>query len=51
MSGPSAAPAVFAAVATIDARRAADARSISLSAAVAVPVIRPADTPDRIRAG
>ena len=51
MSGPSAAAPVFAAAATSDARRAADSRLISVSAAVAVPVISPADTPDKIRAG
>ena len=51
MSGPSAAAPVFAAAATSDARRAADSRIISVSAAVAVPIIRPADTPDRTLAG
>ena len=37
--------------ATSDARRVADSRTISVSAAVAVPIIRPADTPDRTLAG
>ena len=41
---------MFAAVATRDARRLAEAGTSSVSAAVAVPVIRPADSPDRIRA-
>jgi hypothetical protein len=40
---------MFTAVATSDARRLADAGTSSVSAAVAVPVIRPADSPDRIR--
>ena len=40
---------MFTAVATSDARRLADAGISSLSVAVAVPVIRPADSPDRIR--
>ena len=51
MSGPSAAPPVVAAVATSDARREEDSLTVSVSAAVAAPVIRPADTPERIRAG
>ena len=41
---------MFAAVATRDARRLAGAGTSSVSAAVAVPVIRPADSPDTIRA-
>ena len=40
---------MFAAVATSDARRLAAAGTSSVSAAVAVPVISPADSPDRIR--
>ena len=40
---------MFAAVATRDARRLAEAGTSSASAAVAVPVISPAETPDRIR--
>ena len=51
MSGPRAPAPLFAVVATIDARRESEAWTISLSAAVAAPVIRPADTPDKIRAG
>ena len=39
----------FAAVATRDARRLAEAGTSSVSAAVAVPVIRPAESPDKIR--
>ena len=41
---------MFAAVATSDARRPAEAGISSVSVAVAVPVIRPADSPDMIRA-
>ena len=41
---------MFAAVATSDARRAAEAGISSVSAAVAVPVIRPADSPETTRA-
>ena len=41
---------MLAAVATSDARRLAEAGTSSVSAAVAVPVIRPADSPDTIRA-
>ena len=41
---------MFAAVATSDARRPGGAGTSSVSAAVAVPVIRPADSPDMIRA-
>ena len=41
---------MFAAVATSDARRLAEAGTSSVSVAVAVPVIRPADSPDTIRA-
>ena len=41
---------MFAAVATSDARRPAEAGISSVSVAVAVPVIRPAESPDRIRA-
>ena len=37
------------AVAVSDARRLAEAGISSVSVAVAVPVIRPADSPDRIR--
>ena len=37
-------------MATSDARRLAEAGISSVSAAVAVPVIRPADSPDTIRA-
>jgi hypothetical protein len=51
MSGPRAPAPLFAVVATIDARRESEAWTISLSAAVAAPIIRPADTPDKIRAG
>jgi cytochrome d ubiquinol oxidase subunit I len=51
MSGPSAAPPVVAAVATSDARREEDSLTVSVSAALAAPVIRPADTPERIRGG
>jgi len=40
---------MFAAVATRDARRLAEAGTSSVRAAVAVPVISPADSPDRIR--
>ena len=40
---------MFAAVATSDARRPAEAGTSSVSAAVAVPVMRPADSPDTIR--
>ncbi len=36
-------------MATIDARRGFAGPSISVSAAVAVPVMRPADKPDRTR--
>ena len=49
MSGPRPRPPIFAAVATSDARRLARAGTSSVSAAVAVPVISPADSPDRIR--
>jgi hypothetical protein len=48
--GPSPRPPMFAAVATSDARRLAEAGISSVSVAVAVPVIRPADSPDTIRA-
>ena len=41
---------MFATVATRDARCLAGAGTSSVSAAVAVPVIRPADSPDTIRA-
>ena len=41
---------MFTAVATSEARRPAEAGISSVSAAVAVPVIRPAESPDRIRA-
>ena len=41
---------MFAAVATSEARRLAEAGTSSVSAAVAVPVISPADSPDTIRA-
>ena len=51
MSGPSAAPPVVAAVATIDARREEDSLTVSVSAAVAAPIIRPADTPERTGPG
>ena len=40
---------MFAAVATRDARRLAEAGTSSVSAAVAVPVTSPADSPDKIR--
>ena len=40
---------MFTAVATSDARRLAEAGISSVSVAVAVPVIRPAESPDRIR--
>ena len=40
---------MFAAVAVSEARRPAPAGISSLSAAVAVPVINPADSPDRTR--
>jgi hypothetical protein len=40
---------MFAAVATSEARRLAAAGISSVSVAVAVPVIRPADSPDKIR--
>ena len=40
---------MLAAVAASDARRLAEAGTSSVSVAVAVPVIRPADSPDRIR--
>ena len=40
---------MFAAVATSDARRAAEAGISSVRAAVAVPVISPAARPDRTR--
>ena len=49
-SGPRPRPPMFAAVATSDARRPAGAGISSVSAAVAVPVIRPADSPETIRA-
>ena len=41
---------MLAAVATSDARRWAPAGASSVSVAVAVPVISPADSPDTIRA-
>jgi hypothetical protein len=41
---------MFAAVPTRDARRLAEAGTSSVSAAVAVPVISPAESPDKIRA-
>jgi hypothetical protein len=41
---------MFAAVATSDARRPATRGASSVSAAVAVPVISPADRPDTMRA-
>ena len=41
---------MFAEVAASDARRRAEAGTSSVSVAVAVPVIRPADSPDTIRA-
>ena len=40
---------MFAAVATSEARRLAEAGISSVSVAVAVPVISPAENPDRIR--
>ena len=40
---------MFAAVATSEARRPAEAGISSVSVAVAVPVISPADSPDRTR--
>jgi len=40
---------MFTAVAVSDARRLAEAGTSSVSVAVAVPVIRPADSPDKIR--
>ena len=40
---------MLAAVATREARRLAEAGISSVSVAVAVPVIRPAESPDRIR--
>jgi len=40
---------MFTQVATSDALRRAEEPTISVSAAVPVPVIRPADSPDRIR--
>ena len=49
ISGPSPAPVILAAVATSDDRREADSWTISVSAAVEAPVIRPADSPDRTR--
>ena len=49
MSGPRPRPPMFTTVATSDARRLAEAGTSSVSAAVAVPVIRPADSPDRIQ--
>ena len=47
MSGPRPRPPMFAAVAASDARRSPGLSSVS--AAVAVPVTRPADSPDRTR--
>ncbi len=49
MSAPRPRPPMFAAVATSDARRPAEAGTSSVSAAVAVPVMSPADSPDTIR--
>ena len=41
---------MFTTVATMEARRPAPAGLSSVSAAVAVPVMRPADSPERTRA-
>ena len=49
MSGPRPSPPVLATVATMDARRGFADPNMSVSAAVAVPVIRPAEKPDRTR--
>src|SRR5260370_15783600 len=48
-SGPRPGPPMLAVVDTSDARRPEPGRAASVSAAVAVPVISPADSPDSTR--